>query len=70
MTPAQTLLKTPIDSSEGTRKAGFTVGGVSYQVNQAQGTIACSFTIPVVLSTDDTTGDLIISAKDFLELAP
>lgn len=70
MTPAQTLLKTLIDSSEGTRKACFTAGCVSYQVNQAQGTITGTFTIPVHLSTDDTTGDLIISAKDFLELAP
>ncbi len=68
MTPAQTLLKVLVDSSERTRKAGFTIGGVSYQVNQAQDTITGTFTIPVDISTDATTGDLVVGAKDFLEL--
>lgn len=70
MNPAETLLKTLIESSEGTRKAGFTLGGISYQVNQANDTITGTFTIPVSVAVNDTTGVVEISAQDFLELAP
>lgn len=68
MNPAETLLKTLVESGEGTRKDGFPVGGVTYQLNQANDTITGTFTIPVTTTINATTGKIEISAKDFLDL--
>ena len=68
MTPAEILLRTLALSSEGTRKEGFTLGAVSYSFNQQAKTVTGSFTIPVDISNDPDSGDIIIAAKDFLEL--
>lgn len=69
MNPAEELLKTLVDAAEGTRKTGFTVGGVSFSVNQAADTITGTFVIPVGITTDATTGNVVIAAQDFLDLA-
>jgi hypothetical protein len=70
MTPAQNLLKMLVDASEGTRKAGFTAGGVTYTLDQGRDLITGTFTIPISIVTDGTTGALKAEAQDFLELAP
>lgn len=70
MTPAQALLKTLVDASEGTRKEGFASGGVTYTLNQGQDLITGSFVVPVNIGTDNATGAIKINAQDFLELAP
>jgi hypothetical protein len=67
MNPAETLLKAIVDSSEGTRKSGFTTGGVSFQLNQASDTITATVTIPVSIATS-SAGVLQVTARDFLEL--
>jgi hypothetical protein len=69
MTPAQALLKTLVDASEGTRKEGFANGGVTYTLNQGQDLITGTFVIPVNIGTDNATGTIKINAQDFLELA-
>lgn len=67
MTPAQDLLKILVNASEGTRKPGFTAGGVSFSVNQAQNTITGNFTIPIDISVDPVSGSVLLDAKDFLQ---
>ena len=67
MTPAENLLQTIVAASEGTRKTGFDIGGVSYQLNQGQNTITGSFTLPVHIATNTTTNKVEISAQDFLQ---
>lgn len=69
MNPSETFLKNVVDASEGTRKEGFTTGGVSFSVNQSQDTVTGTFTIPVTIATN-ATGQLIIADRDFLELPP
>ena len=68
MTPAQELLKTLVQSAEGTRKSGYTSGGVSYQLNQQQDVITATVTVPIEIAVDSDTGSMSINAKDFLEL--
>lgn len=66
--PATNLLKTLTDASEGTRKEGFTIGGVTGTLNGAQDTMTFTVTIPVTIQTDATTESMVIAAQDFLEL--
>jgi hypothetical protein len=65
MNPAQELLEMLVKSAEGTRKTGFTVGGVTFTFNQANDQITGTFTIPVVTSADPT-GFIKVKAEDFL----
>jgi hypothetical protein len=65
MTPAQELLAMLVKSAEGTRKTGFTVGGVTFTLNQANDQITGNFTIPVVTTADDN-GYIKVTAEDFL----
>ena len=66
MNPAENLLKVLVDAAEGTRKDGFTLGGVTFTLNQAGDTVTGTFTIPVEITTNATTGALVVAAKDFL----
>jgi hypothetical protein len=61
---AQDFLVAMFQIAEGTRKEGFTTGGVSYTYNQENDTITGSFTIPVTPAVDTQTGVISYSAKD------
>ncbi len=67
MNPAETLLNTIVASAEMTRKAGFTVGAITYALNIAQDTVTGTFTIPVTVVANNTTGKVEMTAQDFLE---
>ncbi|BAZ36909.1 hypothetical protein NIES4101_28290 (plasmid) [Calothrix sp. NIES-4101] len=66
MNPAQELLEMLVKSAEGTRKQGFTVGGVTFTLNQANDQITGNFTIPVTTIPDEN-GFIKVTAEDFLE---
>ncbi|WP_413175390.1 hypothetical protein [Anabaena azotica] len=61
---AQDFLVAMFQIAEGTRKEGFTTGGVSYTYNQEGDTMTGSFVIPVTPSVDVATGVLSYEAKD------
>lgn len=69
MSYADSLLETIVNASEGSRKEGFTTGGVSFSLNQANDTITGNFTIPVRITTNES-GQLVVAAQDFLEPLP
>lgn len=60
----QDFLVAMFQIAEGTRKEGFTTGGVSYNYNQDNDTMTGTFTIPVTPSVNTNTGVISYQAKD------
>lgn len=64
MSLAGDFLTAAIQIGEGSFKEGFTVGGVSYQYDQANDTITGTFTVPVTVVVSPQNGSVTYVAKD------